>query len=219
MHAPPRARIRLNGQPATLKDIHAGDRIEVEHLLDPTGSKGELISTLEAFRAEDLAGFVESINLPQRTLTISEVRGQKGGRVLPVAADAALTFTSGEPLAFDAIRAGDRISVQVDTVIRKAEVTRGDITEQGALLEVRKDNTILIRANTGNEILLKVPKDVDVRLGQDRNSPRGLVFPWQTALPFPGPKEHHPCPGRPHQPPGRPLRGDLPALPPPGAGL
>ena len=168
MHVPPRARIRLNGQPATLRDIHAGDRIEVEHLLDPTGSKGELISTLEAFRAEDLAGFVESIDLPQRTLTISEVRGQKGGRVLPVAADAVLTFTSGEPLAFDAIRAGDRISVQVDTVIRKAEVTRGDITEQGALLEVRKDNTILIRANTGNEILLKVPKDVDVRLGQDR---------------------------------------------------
>ena len=168
MHVPPRARIRLNGQPAILKEIHAGDRIEVEHLLDPTGSKGELISTLEAFRAEDLAGFVESIDLPQRTLTISEVRGQKGGRVLPVAADAVLTFTSGEPLAFDAIRAGDRISVQVDTVIRKAEVTRGDITEQGALLEVRKDNTILIRANTGNEILLKVPKDVDVRLGQDR---------------------------------------------------
>lgn len=168
MHVPPRASIRLNGQPATLKEIHAGDRIEVEHLLDPTGSKGELISTLEAFRAEELAGFVESIDLPQRTVTISEVRGQKGGRVLPVAADAALTFTSGQPLEFDAIRAGDRISVQVDTVIRKAEVTRGDITEQGALLEVRKDNTILLRANTGDEILLKVPQDVDVRLGQDR---------------------------------------------------
>ena len=168
MHVPPRARVRLNGQPAALKEIRPGDRIEVEHLLDPTGTKGELISTLDAFRPEDLAGFVESIDLPQRTLTISEVRGQRGGRVFPVAADASLTFTSGQPLAFDAIRAGDRISIQADTVIRKAVVTRGDITEQGALLEVRKDNTILIRANSGNEMLLTLSKDADIRLGQDR---------------------------------------------------
>lgn len=101
-------------------------------------------------------------------MTLSETRDQKGGRVLTLAPEATLAFASGQPMTLDGLRSGDRVSVQADTLIRAVTVTRGDITEQGVLLEIRKDNTFLMRANSGNEILLTLPPETDVRLGQDR---------------------------------------------------
>jgi len=168
MQVPARAPIQLNGKPATLKDVRVGDRLEVEHLLDPTGVLGELVSALSVLRTEETTGFLESIDLANRTLTLAEVRGQKGGRLMTLASDAQLALASGQPLTLDALRVGDRLSVQVDKLIHKVVVSRGESTEQGVLLEARPDNTFLMRTNSGNELLLSLPKETDIRLGQDR---------------------------------------------------
>ncbi len=168
MHVPERAKVSLNGQSATLKDLRRDDRIEVEHLLDPRGIKGELVSTLVVLRTLESTGFVESIDLPNRELLITEARGQKSGRRLTLAADATLAFSSGQPLTLDELRAGDRIAAQVDSLIRAIVVTRGDSTEQGLFIESREDNTFLMRADSGNEILLSILPETDIRLGQER---------------------------------------------------
>ncbi len=168
MHVPARAKITLNGKPATLKQIQLGDRIEVEHLLDPTGTKGELVSSLDALRAQDTAGFIEAIDIPLRALTITEVRGQPAGRQLTLAPEATLVFASGQPLQLEDLRIGDRVSVKTDTLIRSLVVTRGDMTEQGLFVELRPDQTFLMRADSGNVILLTTTPQTDVRLGPDR---------------------------------------------------
>lgn len=168
MHVPARAKISLNGKPATLKEIRLGDRLEVEHLLDPTGTKGELISRLDALRAEEAAGFIEAIDLTNRVLILTEGRGQKSGRQLTLAPEATLTFASGQPLKLEDLHIGDRVSVKADTLIRSVVVTRGDTTEQGLFIEWRADNTFLMRTDSGNKIVLTTTPETDVRLGQDR---------------------------------------------------
>ncbi len=168
MHVPERAKITLNGQPAKLKDLRRDDRIEVEHLLDPRGVKGELVSTLVVLRTIEWTGFVESIDIPSRTLKITEARGQKGGRQLTLAPDATLAFSSGQSLPLADFRIGDRLTVQADSHIRAIVVTRGDSTEQGLFLESREDNTFLMRSDTGHELLLSVTPETDIRLGQER---------------------------------------------------
>lgn len=168
MHVPERAQITLNGEPAKLTDLRRDDRIEVEHLLDPRGAKGELVSTLVVLRSQESTGFVESIDLPNRTFKFTEARGQKGDRMLSLAPDATLTFSSGQTLPLDDLRVGDRLTVQADSLIRKVVVTRGDSTEQGLFLESREDNTFLMRADSGDELLLTVTPETDIRLGQER---------------------------------------------------
>ena len=168
LYVPPRTPIDLNGKPATLPEIRIGDRIEVAHLLDPTGTKGELVSQLDVLRVEESSGFVESIDLLGRVISIAETREQKEGRHFSIAPDAQITLGSGDPLSLDAIRVGDRILVQADSLIHKLVVTRGDSTEQGVLLEVRADGTFLMQTSSGNEVLLTLPKETDIRLGQDR---------------------------------------------------
>ena len=168
MHVPERAMITLNGQPAKLKDLRRDDRVEVEHLLDPRGVKGELVSTLVVLRTVESTGFVESIDLPNRMLKITEARGQKGGRTRALAPDATLVFSSGQSLPLDDLRTGDRLTVQADSHIRAIVVTRGDSTEQGLFLESREDSTFLMRSDSGNEVLLSITPETDIRLGQER---------------------------------------------------
>ena len=168
MHVPERAQITLNGQPATLKELRRDDRVEVEHLLDPRGTKGELVSTLVVLRTLESTGFVESIDLSNRTLKITEARGQKGGLTRALAPEATLAFSSGQSLPLDDLRAGDRIAVLADSHIRAIVVTRGDSTDTGLFLESREDGTFLMRADSGNELLLSVTPETDIRLGQDR---------------------------------------------------
>ncbi len=168
MYVPERAKIILNGQPAKLPDLRRDDRVEVEHLLDPRGAKGELVSTLVVLRTVESTGYLESIDLPSRTLKITEARGQKGGRSWILAPDATLAFSSGQTLKPDDLRPGDRLTVQADSHIHSLVVTRGDSTEQGLFLESREDNTFLMRADSGNEVLLSITPETDIRLGQDR---------------------------------------------------
>ena len=168
MHVPERALITLNGEPAKLSDLRRDDRVEVEHLLDPRGTKGELVSTLVVLRSQESTGFVESIDLPNRTLKITEARGQKGGRMVTLAQDAILTFSSGQTLKLDDLRVGDRLTVQADSLVRAVVVTRGDSSETGLFLESRTDGIFLMRSDTGNELLLAVTPESDIRLGQER---------------------------------------------------
>jgi eukaryotic-like serine/threonine-protein kinase len=168
MHVPERAQITLNGQPAKLMELRRDDRVEVEHLLDPRGVKGELVSTLVVLRTVEWTGFVESIDLPNRTLKITDARGQKGGRMLTMAPDATLAYSSGQSLPLEDLRAGDRIAMQADSHIRAIVVTRGDSTDTGLFLESRGDGTFLMRADSGNELLLSVTPETDIRLGQEK---------------------------------------------------
>ncbi len=168
MHVPERALITLNGEPAKLKDLRRDDRVEVEHLLDPRGTKGELVSTLVVLRSQESTGFIESIDLPNRTLKITEARGQKGGRMVTLAQDALLKFSSGQALKLDDLRVGDRLTVLADSLVRAVVVTRGDSSETGLFLESRPDSTFLMRSDTGDELLLTVTPESDIRLGQER---------------------------------------------------
>ena len=168
MHVPERALITLNGDPAKLNELRRDDRVEVEHLLDPRGTKGELVSTLVVLRSEESTGFVESIELPNRTLKITEARGQKGGRMRTLAPDATLTFSSGQTLKLDDLRVGDRLTVLADSLIRAIVVTRGDSTDTGLFLESRPDGTFLMRSDSGDELSLSVTPESDIRLGQEK---------------------------------------------------
>ena len=168
MHVPPRTGVTLNGELSQLEDARVGDRVEVAHLLDPTGKRGHLISQLDLLRTIESAGFLDSIESDGRTLLISDAVGKPGNRKVTLAEDASIQLSNGQAITAKELLPGDRLAIRADRSVRSVKVTRATGFDQGVFLESRDDGTCLIRSDSGNEVLLTMTPETDIRLGPTR---------------------------------------------------
>ncbi len=165
MKVPERTKLTLNGQPAKVGDLREGDRLEVDHLLDPTGQRGHLVSALAAFRTEEVTGFITVIDLNTRQIEVGPRRTVKGERSLTLTEGCVSQLSSGEPLAWEQLRVGDRVSLQVDSQVRSITVTRGDATETGLFAGLGADDrTIQLSGDDRKLATYQLAEKADVRL-------------------------------------------------------
>lgn len=161
----PRTRITLNEQPAKLGELRPGDQVTVEHLLDPTGKAGQLVSRLSATRGEEVTGFIQSINATNRQMAVATRRMAKDGRLLTLAQNCTSQLSTGDPLSWDQVRIGDRVCLRVDSQVRSVTITRGDSTESG-LFAGSGDlpGTFRIASDEGQTMTFALAETVDIRL-------------------------------------------------------
>ena len=69
MDIPPRVKLQLNGHETILNQLRVEDRVEVTHLLDPSGRRGHIAAALSAWRKEDLVAHVEQFDAATSKLT------------------------------------------------------------------------------------------------------------------------------------------------------
>ncbi len=159
--------LELNGKPARLRDLAAGDQVEVKHVLDPAGRRGHLLSHLSAFREQEVTGFVQEINPLDRTLTVSFGRGStSSSATYPLAADCQIeTKAGGELLLLGDVQQGDRITMLLDTEIRKLVVDRESLELTGTVSAVDATARMLVvKTDDGVLQTISVPADADLVL-------------------------------------------------------
>lgn len=166
MHVPARTIVKLNGELCKLDQTRVGDRVEVTHLLDPTGQQGHLVSQLDLLRTIESSGYLDSVEPDGKTLVVTDTIGKPGNRKLTLADDASLKLSNGQSIPVKDLIPGDRLSIVADQLVRSLTITRSSMTDQGLFLENRDDGTCLIRSDSGNEILLTITPETDIRLGQ-----------------------------------------------------
>lgn len=141
LRVPDRTSILLNGEPAELRDLRAGDRVEVGHLHEIGGRTGRLAVRLEARRPVESAGFLDAVDTDDRRVTIRFGTEEDAPvRQWPVADDCLIreqgaaedrnTMTLGE------LQMGDRVRFVRDTTIQKLVVTRSKQQASGILEEL-----------------------------------------------------------------------------------
>lgn len=166
MYVPARTVVKLNGEISKLDQARVGDRVEVTHLLDPTGQQGHLVSQLRLLRPVEIAAYLDAVEADGKTLVVTDTIGKPGNRKFTLAEEVTLQFADGQTLLVKDLVQGDRLAIVADESVRSLTVTRGDGSDQGVFLENRDDGTCLIRSDTGNEVLLTITPETDIRLNQ-----------------------------------------------------
>ncbi len=138
MYVPARTVVKLNGEISKLDQARVGDRVEVTHLLDPTGQQGHLVSQLRLLRPVEVAGYLEAVEGDGKSLVVTDTFGKPGNRKFTLAEDVTIQFFDGQTLLVKDLVKGDRLAIRADEVVRSLTVTRGDQTDQGVFLEDRK---------------------------------------------------------------------------------
>ncbi|MBL8849196.1 MAG: serine/threonine protein kinase [Planctomycetaceae bacterium] len=166
LDVPEGAKLQLNAAQVPLSELAEGDVVEIQHVLDPAGQIGHILSDLAAKRRAEFAAFVESVDMGRREMHLSFGRGGGPVRVLPLADDAEIAHKSGETLSLDQLRPGDRLTVDADDRIHKLVVTREDLQLSGTLAAIDPaQRTLDVQLPDGTRSVLTVSADAEVTLG------------------------------------------------------
>jgi serine/threonine-protein kinase len=166
MHVPPQTQIELNAKPADLRDLAAGDRVTVEHVLDPSGKQGRVVSRLQAFRLREVVGSITAFNAGDGMLSVA-TGGSKGAESIPLDANTTLAFDDGQPAAAADLQPGRRVVVAADSLGRKVILSRDAETASGLLSAVDPDQrTLKIDTPSAKGQSFTIPQAAVVRINQ-----------------------------------------------------
>lgn len=136
MQVPDRAKLSLNGQPTSLRELALDDRVSVRHVLDPAGKQGHIASDVSVLRRMEMSAFVDSVDDEQNALHVSFGRGSAKKQTIPFAEDCEIVLKSGEALDRSELRPGDRLTITADTQVHRIVVTREDLQASGTVASV-----------------------------------------------------------------------------------
>jgi len=166
LHVPQRTRIELNDRPATLRDLSAGDRVVVEHLLDPAGKDGRIVSRMQAVHVREVTGTIQQFDPGKRSITISTGRGPQATESFDIAPDAALLGEDGAAASLADLVPGRRVRLNVDAVVRSLTVLPGGTSASGQLRTVSPAARTIEIADKGLPRTIALADRVDVRINQ-----------------------------------------------------
>ena len=167
---PPRTTLQLNAKSATLGQFLAGDRIEVDHLVDPRGRLGQIASRIEGFRQVDRVVFLDQLDLSTRQLTgrFSRTTNAKT-EAFSLSDDCEAKLTDGQVIPLNELRPDDRLTLVADAVVRKIVVHRNEIELTGDLTavdETARTITVSVFDAERSTKVLAVPPTATFRLHQ-----------------------------------------------------
>ncbi len=158
------SRFTLNGDAAFFRDIHVADRVEADHVLDPSGRGGHWLNALRVQRIAETTGFVEEIDLANRRLTVSFGRGGGADVVYELADDLSVRLM-GAPIPLQELAIGDRVRMQVDERVHTIEVTRAQSVVTGLAVAVDDPvGTLVVSTDDGETLTFQLADDFDVTL-------------------------------------------------------
>ncbi len=165
---PPRTRIQLNDRPARLHELHIDDRVNLSHLLDPTGRRGHIAASLQAWRRQELVAFVDQVDIDAQELSVHMGRPDGQLRRFQILADTTLVSSTAVPLQWDDLAPGDRIRLIGDTRVYHIVVSRDQQRIDGVLTKMDVDaGRISVKVNRPlREVELAVLPTTQIMLGQ-----------------------------------------------------
>lgn len=170
LRTPDRARLTLNGEKAALRELKAGDVVDVAHLSELRGKKGRVVDELSARRIIESDGFVFAFDSEKRLLTVSFGLNDNAGRITrPVADDAKIVLKSDGSdslLAAADLERDDRVKISYDTHFRNIVVTRDEMQMKKVVVqEVNLDDRkIVVSDRDGKRITFNVGPSAEVML-------------------------------------------------------
>jgi len=176
VRVPPSAQLRLNGDAVKLKDLEAGDHVDVKHVNEPWGKKGRVLDALVARREATLVGFVRQYDPATNVLSVDPVPGAGSGtRAYPLAENCRITFNGstsldGQKVTASDLRAGDRVVLSHDTEIHRIAASRSEQLA-GTIIDLNlSSGMLLVSISGGQRHALAVGDSCEATLGLDRVS-------------------------------------------------
>ncbi len=171
IEAPSSAEISLNGEPARLRDLREGDRVDVTHAAENVGRVATAVSAVRAMPLKD--GVIREVNTRKHELTLS-LTGRKSLLTLPYRPDCEVTlnklrFLNGAALKPADLQPGDRmLQLMRDTHVLSINAYR-TFSYEGELLSVRPESgTIDVSASeTGEFLTFRVGHNCSIQLGAE----------------------------------------------------
>jgi hypothetical protein len=167
LHVPARAKIELNGQTAGLRDLAADDRISVEHVLDPAGKQGRVVSRLTALRDRELTGTITDVDPSGKALSL-QTPAQRSVESLAVAPDVQLSFGDGAPASWSDVAPGQRVKIIADAAVRRMTLFH-DAATAGLLKSVDvAGNSLTIEGADRQPMQIAIAANADIRINGAR---------------------------------------------------
>lgn len=174
VRVPDSATLKLNGQTIKLRDLQHGDRLEITHLSEPGENRGRVLNSLSARRTVTTVGTVASYEPDQAVLSVQVGQGATASSIkLPVGKGCSITLNGAAtyeniPLTPDALKVGDRVSVQHDTEITAIAATRSlQFVGVVQAIDLAGDQ-LTISLSTGERHTLTVGPMCEITLALDR---------------------------------------------------
>ena len=168
MFVPGGAKLFLNGNPATLQELQAGDRISVAHLKDTQGRAARDVIRLDALRTMQLTAFCKEVAARNDSLWLVVERFGNAAQ-FEFADDCRITI-NGRPGSEGArftprdLAPGDRLQVSHDVRVTGVDAVRRE-RHTGVLMKVdQSSREVQVRSDEGREETFAVGDDCQIYL-------------------------------------------------------
>ena len=165
LNVPDRAPLTLNGQRARLSDFSNGDRIRVEHVLDPTGKLGHIANRVDVARRVSHVGYLVSYDPAKNEVDVASGKQGRDVDTWPLVEDVAIQLKSGEPLTPEDLRPDDRLELTVDTQVHEITVYRDQLQATGTVVTMNPDGPgFTLQSDSGEDLRFRLAPDARIRL-------------------------------------------------------
>ncbi|WP_197443804.1 serine/threonine-protein kinase [Maioricimonas rarisocia] len=165
LNVPERAPLTFNGQRARLSDFSAGDRIRVEHVLDPTGTQGHIANRIDVARRVNHVGYLAAYDPAKNEIAVASGKQGRDVTTWPLAEDVEIHLKSGEPLTAEDLREDDRLELTVDTQVHQITVHRDQLRATGTVATLDPDaKSMTLQTDSGDNLDFRLAEDAEIRL-------------------------------------------------------
>ena len=174
MRVPEAAKLKLNGLDVKLRDLQAGDRLEIKHISEPGKATGRVLNSLIARRTMTTVGFVTRFDADQSKLAIQIGQGPNATSLtLTVAPHCKVKLNGvdqqdGQPITAASLKSGDRVSLTHDTEVVEIAATRSLQFEGTVQAISNTDDRLTISLANGQRKELAVDGKCEITLALER---------------------------------------------------
>ncbi len=163
-------RITLNGNPATLDELKADDRVKVHHLVDEKNPGARAATMIVAFQDQQFRGFIRDIDAAQGKLTVEARKGATANLITMTFDEKCNVTVNGKQVMDNRLlkpadlKPGDRVTVSHHENIFDVRALR-QLRFTGRVLDVRASaNSLVVGESQTEQSVFVMAKDVDIEI-------------------------------------------------------